>query len=156
MHERLWFLAFKTAPGIHPTTRETPAPIQEAIGSKTSILNRGHVQLKFTRPSQDLYYVGNWDPSWRAKTWILLDKAPATAEYPNQWEQDKCTTNTFPGKSLSLNPDWWNNLAQMFVDFRLRAPGSKSPLSLRLLALGHSQLKSSLQPWSISPGANAQ
>jgi hypothetical protein len=23
-------------------------------------------------------------------------------------------------KSLSLNPDWWKNLTQMFVDFRLK------------------------------------
>jgi hypothetical protein len=28
----------------------------------------------------------------------------------------------FPRKSLSLNPDWWKNLAQMLVYFRLKNP----------------------------------
>ena len=50
-------------------------------------------------------------------------KSPATADYPNQWEQDKCTIKTCSEENpLSLNPDWWNNLAQMFVDLRLKKP----------------------------------
>ena len=43
-----------------------------------------------------------------------------------------------------LNLDWWNNLAQMFVDFRLKK------LYRSLAGLYSSAPKSGLHPWSVS------
>jgi hypothetical protein len=66
---------------------------------------------------------------------VRQGKSPATVEYTNQWEQAKCTKMTC-SKGNSLNPDWWNNLAQMFVDFRLKnLVGSYINGAVQLLSL---------------------
>lgn len=70
---------------------------------------------------------------------IRQDKSPATAEYTNQWEHDKCTIMTRSwGNPLSLNPNWWNNLAQMFEKFRLKNPVESSlNVMAQFLSLDH-------------------
>ena len=76
----------------------------------------------------------NRHPGWQVTTWMLdkshsdrqvrtwiLDKAsPATGEYPDQWERDKCDRHVPKRIPLSLNPDWWNNLTLLFVDLGLK------------------------------------